>query len=132
MGVRRIALVSRRPRPADPRQLPLLPDPRRPRDCGSADANDSPMQQAADNAGPGFVDLAKTYVLGYLVTHRRASGEVLTDACKAAGIVPANDDRAFGAVFASLSKAKAIRAIGTVPRRKGHGTAGAIVWELSA
>ena len=89
------------------------------------------MALAQVAAGSGFVDHAKTYVLGYLARHKRASSELLTDACKLAGIKPAGDDRAFGAVYASLQRDKAIQKVDSCKRRKGHGSAGGHVWALS-
>lgn len=58
------------------------------------------------------------------------TGEVLTWTCKDAGIVP-HDDRAFGAVLAKLSRKGLIVKIGSGPRHRGHGTAGATVWSLA-
>ena len=57
------------------------------------------------------------------------SGEDLTDHCKAKGIVPHND-KAFGAVFGSLSRAGQIVRAGYTLRRKGNGTSGATLWKL--
>ena len=58
------------------------------------------------------------------------TGEALVWRCKEAGHVP-HDDRAFGTVFAGLSKRGLIRKIGYGPRHRGHGTAGANVWSLT-
>ena len=58
------------------------------------------------------------------------TGEELVLACKDAGQVP-HDDRAFGTVFAGLSKQKRIRKIGFTPRQRGHGADGAVIWELT-
>ena len=58
------------------------------------------------------------------------TGEVLVWKCKEAGQIP-HDDRAFGTVFAQLSKQGRIKKIGYGPRHRGHGTAGAIVWALT-
>jgi DNA adenine methylase len=93
---------------------------------------DSAMAQVAEHAeaeSPGFQDCARAYVLSYLAERGRASGEELTEATKAAGIVPP-DDRAFGAVYGSLRKDGKIRKAGSSLRTKGHGTAGGNVWEL--
>ncbi len=57
------------------------------------------------------------------------TGEALVDRCKAAGHRP-HDDRAFGMVFAGLSAAGEIYRISSEPRRKGHGTNGAVLWSL--
>lgn len=58
---------------------------------------DQCMQRAADRAErdePGFSERAQAFVLRYLAEHGSASGEDITDACKAAGIQPA-EVRAF-------------------------------------
>ena len=84
----------------------------------------------AEDECPGFAEAAKAFLLEYLAAHGPASGEVLTDACKAAGIAP-HDDRAFGGCFMSLARAGKIVKIGTAIRTKGHGTNGAVVWSLN-
>lgn len=76
-----------------------------------------------------FVELAAGFVLAYLEMHGPTSGEVITNACKAAGIVP-HDDRAFGPVYMGLVRAAKIHKVGTCRREKGHGSAGANVWAL--
>lgn len=49
-------------------------------------------------------------------------GEELTRAMKAAGIVPAKDDRAFGPIFRKAeSQLKLLRIVGAVARVRGHG-----------
>lgn len=81
----------------------------------------------ADREDPGFSARAQAFVLDYLARHGTASGEDITDACKAAGIVPA-DDRAFGAVYSTLSRRGLIVFAGFCARRKGHCTAGGRLW----
>lgn len=88
------------------------------------------MAQAAANAGPAFIDKARAFVLSELGRRGPLSGEVLTDCCKLAGIIP-HSDRAFGAVYMSLSKRGLIVKCGYGPRRKGHACAGAITWCLA-
>ena len=61
---------------------------------------------------------------------RAMSGEDLVDRCIDAGYKP-EDQRAFGAVFAGLSRAGVIRCVGFAMRRKGNGTAGARLWEAT-
>jgi hypothetical protein len=62
--------------------------------------------------------------------NNRASGEDMTDHCKEMGIT-AHDDRAFGWVFSELCRKGVIRCVGYTRRRKGHGTAGARIWQLA-
>lgn len=86
--------------------------------------------QRADNT---FAERAKAFMLEHLKNFGDTSGEDLTDACKAAGIRPQNDDRAFGGVFLSLSNPSAprIRCIRSdLPRKYGHGTSGGRLWGL--
>ncbi len=94
---------------------------------------DQGMQRAADRAEPdepGFSKRAQAFVLRYLAEQGSASGEDITDACKAAGIQPA-EDRAFGSVYSTLSRRKLIVCVGFCARAKGHGTAGGRVWGLA-
>ena len=79
-----------------------------------------------------FRDRASTFILAHLAAHGATSGEALTDACKSAGIRPPQgmDDRAFGPVYQRLAHSHRIRQCGTATRLKGHGTAGARVWEI--
>ncbi len=58
-----------------------------------------------------------------------ATGEVVVWKLKERGHVP-HDDRAFGGVFLALSRRGLIRKIGISTRHRGHGTSGAVVWEL--
>ena len=69
-------------------------------------------------------------VIEVLKREKALTGEVLVVYCREAGQVP-HDDRAFGPVFAGLSRQKIIKKIGYGPRHRGHGTAGAIVWALA-
>jgi len=73
--------------------------------------------------------LAREWVVKHLDRHGPTSGEDLVDGLKSAGHVP-HDDRAFGAVFAGLVRDERIAQYGTAPRRKGHGTSGAIIWRI--
>ena len=76
------------------------------------------------------VEECKRIVLSTLAKEQALTGEVLVVYCREAGQIP-HDDRAFGTVFAQLSKQKRIKKIGYGPRHRGHGTAGAIVWALA-
>ena len=73
------------------------------------------------------VTAAADFALTYLRKHGPASSEVITDACKDAGHSPL-DDRAFGAVYLFLSRRDLIQKHDHCQRRKGHNTAGGIVW----
>lgn len=73
---------------------------------------------------------AKRFILGWLARYGRQSGEQLVDAAIAHGFRP-HDGRAYGAVFQQLVREERIRCVGTAERRKGHGTAGARLWELA-
>jgi len=70
------------------------------------------------------------FMLGYLARWGDQSGEALSDAAKIHGFRP-HDERAFGAVFAALSKRGLIRCVGFCTRQKGHGTAGGRIWTSS-
>lgn len=95
------------------------------------DARDQAMEAVAQHAGDTFQDRALAFVLAYLTVHGETAGEVLTEACRRAGIVP-HDDRAFGPVYMKLSRQGLIEKCGTVLRRRGHGTAGGHVWKLTS
>lgn len=95
------------------------------------EARDQAMAQVGANAGTPFSDKAYDFIQTYLSDlPAGASGEDITDACKAAGIIP-HDDRAFGPVFMRLAKHGVITKAGYRPRAKGHGTGGANVWRLT-
>ena len=85
----------------------------------------------AERADPTFRERAQAHVLAYLKDHGTSSGELITDACKLAGIRPP-DDRAFGPVYAGLARKGMIVSAGFCARRKGHGTAGGRLWRLAA
>ena len=75
------------------------------------------------------VSLAQAHVLD-LLKEGPKTGEMLVWLCKDAGHVP-HDDRAYGTVFAGLSRRGLIKKIGYTTRHRGHGTSGAIVWALT-
>lgn len=87
------------------------------------------VAERAEAARRGFLEAARTFVRRYLAEHGATSGEVLTLACKKAGIAP-HDDRAFGPVYLGLVRDGVIEKVGTVRRERGHGTAGGNVWSL--
>lgn len=90
------------------------------------------MARAERGAGDDFAERAEAYVLEYLEKVPHSSTELLTDACKRAGIKPRKDDRAFGPVYAKLLRAGTLLTIGECKRRKGHGTAGGRVVALAS
>ena len=85
------------------------------------------VADAAEARHEGFAAAAAAFVLQYLDVHGPTAGEVLTLACKTAGITP-HDDRAFGPVYMTLARRGAITKVGTVRRERGHGTAGGNIW----
>ena len=95
-----------------------------------ATARDGAMASTTRHAGDEFIRAAADFVLDHLRRHGDASSEQLTDACKAAGIVP-HDDRAFGAVYARLARSGAVVRVGTSVRMKGHGTVGGSLWRVA-
>lgn len=87
--------------------------------------------QKADRRDPSFSDLACEFIEQYLRARQYpVSSEIITNACKAAGIVP-KDDRAFGGVYLRLSRKGVIQFAGHCERFKGHGTSGGRLWELT-
>ena len=92
---------------------------------------DAALSRVTAGAGEGFVAEAREFVLGFLAGRESAPGEEMTDACKAAGIVPAKDDRAFGAVYLGLAREGKIVKCGFCLRKKGHGTGGGCIWRLA-
>lgn len=73
--------------------------------------------------------LAREWVAKHLEAHGPTSGEDLVDGLKEAGHQP-HDDRAFGPVFQGLVRDGRIQQYGFALRRKGHGTAGGVIWKL--
>jgi aryl-alcohol dehydrogenase-like predicted oxidoreductase len=92
---------------------------------------DAILEQLDAANGLTFSHLASAFVLAHLRRHGPTSGETLTDACKAAGIVPATSDKAFGAIFAKLARDGRIYRKGWTQRAKAHGTGGATIWAPS-
>jgi hypothetical protein len=83
----------------------------------------------AQRLDPTFSEKAASAILAHLQVVKQASGESLTDIAIAHGARP-HDQRAFGAVFASLSRKNLIRTVGFCMREKGHGTAGGRIWGI--
>lgn len=77
-----------------------------------------------------FSDVAKQAILNHLQENGSASGEALTNVAIALGAKP-HDQRAFGPIFAGLSREGMIRTVGYCTREKGHGTSGGRLWALT-
>ena len=109
-----------------PLPFDALPPPVRRRDDTAA-----LLERIERCAGIAFRDAAEARILS-LLAQGPATGEVLTTACRDAGIVPpaGMDDRAFGPVYRRLAQSGRICQVGTANRAKGHGTGGARVWGL--
>jgi len=83
-------------------------------------------------AAASFAQEAHVWVLAHLKRHGPTSGEDLTDGLIDANIRPPHgDDRAFGPVYAGLSRAGEIEPYGDGNRRKGNGTRGATIWRIT-
>jgi hypothetical protein len=79
---------------------------------------------------PSFGDMARAFIVAYLATHGPTSGEILTNACKRAGI-KARDDRAMGGVYQKLIRDRSVVVLRSdLPRFRGHGSAGARLYGL--
>ena len=76
-------------------------------------------------------DRARASVLELLADGLPRSGEEIVDHCQRLGLVP-HDARAFGAVIGTLARRGQIESVGYAARRKGHGTSGARVWQITA
>jgi hypothetical protein len=99
-----------------------------PRDVGEAAAQR--CAEAAIRRGWDAAE-ARRLILDALGDRGPTSGEDLVDlAC--ARMERPHDARAFGAVFGALSRERRIVKHGHTRRRKGHGTAGGLVWRLAA
>ena len=92
---------------------------------------DTILAKVQESAGAEFSRRAAEFILNHLREHGPTPGEDITDACKAAGIVPPKDDRAVGSVYMSLSRRALILKHGYCQRRKGNATAGGVIWKLN-
>ena len=106
---------------------PCLPTPAEAR--ARRDEAMSRTGHAAERVTPAFSERAAAVIL-HALADGPASGEALTIACRRAGIQPPKDDRAFGPVYMRLARAGYMKRVGTVPRLRGHSTAGGNVWRL--
>lgn len=75
------------------------------------------------------LEAARQFVLDWLQHNGPTRGEELTVKGREAGL-RAHDERAWGAVFGSLSRRGLIRTVGYCDRARGHGTAGGRIWAL--
>jgi len=100
--------------------------PKSPRAIGgeAGEACEAKAAEVADFDSRGASDV----IYDYLKLHGRTSGEVLVDMAVSLGFKP-HDQRSFGPVMARLVAKKRIKCVGVVERRKGHGSAGARLWE---
>lgn len=74
---------------------------------------------------------ARWHIVGTLREKGQMTGEALVNSCKARGYVP-HDDRAFGSLFAWLSRFKVIYKVFTGGvREKGKGANGLVTWALT-
>ena len=91
---------------------------------------DAALAHHAAVNGKEFGERSRAFILAYLCDHGPTSGEALVMECKAAGIVPVRDDRAFGGAFLSLSKRGLIVKVGDCKRARGHSGNGGVVWGI--
>jgi len=94
-------------------------------------AGDAAIERGAMKArsiDPAFIDRASEHMLLYLHQHGTSSGELMTDACKLAGI-RSTDDRHFGVVFRALIRGGLIRWAGECKRTKGHASRGGSLYQ---
>jgi len=97
-------------------------------------AGNAAIKRGAEKArsiDPVFIEVASQHTLRYLRQRGTCSGELLTDACKLAGI-RSTDDRHFGVVFRALIRDGLIRWAGECKRTKGHASRGGSLYRLSA
>lgn len=87
------------------------------------------VKEHAEQRRQRFTADAQAFVVRYLEQHGPTSGEALTLACKAAGLVP-HDDRAYGPVYLGLCRRGVIEKVGECRRERGHGTGGGRIWQL--
>ena len=86
--------------------------------------------EKADPAG-AWRDAAFAFVELFVMRHKgeEVTGETIVDAYSAAGLIPPGDQRWWGPVIRKAASRGLLCDTGRrAPRRKGHGTAGAILW----
>lgn len=87
------------------------------------------LRKLEKNTGKVEFKKLREFVLDQLA-QGETSGEWLTDLARQYNLLH-GDTRRMGAVMGSLSTAGLIEKCGNVQRRKGHATAGGLVWKLS-
>lgn len=87
----------------------------------------------AENAAPGFSDRACAAVMYELrrQPEGRAPGELLVDLARLHPGCDRADGRSYGGVFKRLAREGRIRQAGLCERRKGHGSPGGRIWQLT-
>lgn len=98
-------------------------------------AGQAAMQACTDKAESlGFsTDAARAFVLNWLTEYGATPGEDIVDAAHKTGRpdLIAHDARAWGGVFASLSRQRIRCVRSDLPRKRGHGTSGGKLWAIS-
>lgn len=92
---------------------------------------DEAAQAALDGAetvDASFGTRAYAFIVSYIREHGPVAGEAVTLAARCAGIKPAKDDRAFGAIYAKALRNQEIKVVDTTHRVRGHGSAGGKVY----
>lgn len=116
--------------PARPRVVRITPAIEQARDAAleRVAAAAEPERAPDDPPVPPFGVRARARILLELAERGPASGEALVLACRANGVLPRKDDRAFGPVFAGLVRDGLIHQVGECLRARGHGTGGGRIW----
>jgi hypothetical protein len=73
---------------------------------------------------------AARFIVAHLIRYGDTAGEVLVDEAMAHGYRP-HEQRAFGPVFAGLSRKGLIRTVGYCLRTKGHSGSGGRIWAVT-
>lgn len=119
------------PKPQHPLHAAGKPDMRRQLLATARKLGEQAAQAALDGAeqdDPTFGTRAYAFIVSYIRDHGPVAGEAVTLAARCAGIKPAKDDRAFGAVYAKALRNNDIRVVDSTNRVRGHGSAGGKVY----
>ena len=95
-----------------------------------AEAGQAALDSAEAN-DPTFGTRAYAFIVDYIREHGPIPGEAVTLAARCAGIKPAKDDRAFGAIYAKALRNEEIKVVDSTFRVRGHGSAGGKVYASS-